>query len=76
MAILPANQPSQKSNPKEGLDLDQLHQKERPRILVVDDEPDTVILLKHVLMFPVQSAGKKPLARSLKSNHPSSSWIL
>jgi DNA-binding response OmpR family regulator len=68
MAILPANQPSQKSNPKEGLDLDQLQQKERPRILVIDDELDTVILLKHVLMrggFDVSGAvgGKEAISK-------------
>ncbi|MCX6055905.1 MAG: response regulator transcription factor [Chloroflexi bacterium] len=32
----------------EGVDLDQLRVKHRPRILVIDDEPDTVFLLKHV----------------------------
>ena len=32
-----------------GIDLDQVVQKERPRILVVDDEADTVVLLKHIL---------------------------
>jgi DNA-binding response OmpR family regulator len=31
-----------------GIDLDQLQIKDRPRILVVDDEPDTVTLLKHI----------------------------
>ena len=32
----------------EGVDLDQLQVKDRPRILVIDDEPDTVVLLKHI----------------------------
>jgi DNA-binding response OmpR family regulator len=51
-----------------GIDLDQVVQKERPRILVVDDEADTVVLLKHILMrdgFDVSGAfsGKEALAK-------------
>jgi PleD family two-component response regulator len=31
-----------------GVDLDQVQTKDRPRVLVIDDEPDTVVLLKHI----------------------------
>jgi DNA-binding response OmpR family regulator len=34
----------------EGVDLDQLEINDRPRILVVDDEPDTVFLIKHIFL--------------------------
>lgn len=33
----------------EGFDLDKIQEKGRRKLLVVDDEPDTVILLKHIL---------------------------
>ncbi len=33
----------------EGLDLDKIEDQNRKKLLVVDDEPDTVILLKHIL---------------------------
>lgn len=57
-----------KTNSMQGVDLDQLVQKERPRILVVDDEADTVTLLKHALMrdgFDVSGAlgGKEALQK-------------
>ncbi|MEL7590512.1 MAG: response regulator, partial [Anaerolineaceae bacterium] len=29
-----------------GLDLDMVHRDERPRVMIIDDEPDTVTLLK------------------------------
>ncbi|KAF0110200.1 MAG: Uncharacterized protein FD147_1821 [Chloroflexi bacterium] len=48
MTNKPADQKFRDLTTQEGVDLDQLHVKDRPRILVVDDEPDTVILLKHV----------------------------
>lgn len=59
---------NQKNNSQLGIDLDQADQKDRHRILVVDDELDTVILLKHVLMregFDVSGAnsGKEALAK-------------
>lgn len=51
-----------------GVDLDQLQTKDRPRVLVIDDEPDTVVLLKHVFQregFDVSGAlsGKEGLAK-------------
>jgi len=33
----------------EGFDLDKIQDKDRRKLLVVDDEPDTVVLLKHIL---------------------------
>lgn len=39
-----------KSNAQAGVDLDQVHSADKTRILVIDDEPDTVVLLKHILM--------------------------
>jgi DNA-binding response OmpR family regulator len=57
-----------KKNTAQGVDLDQVVLKERPRILVVDDEADTVVLLKHVLIrdgFDVSGAlgGREALAK-------------
>jgi len=51
-----------------GIDLDRLHLKDRPRILIVDDEPDTVTLLKHLFVnhgFDVAGAvsGKDALTK-------------
>lgn len=37
------------SSPQTGVDLDELYASERHSVLVVEDEPDTVLLLKHVL---------------------------
>ena len=58
----------EKNGSKPGIDLDQTEVNDRPRILVVDDEPDTVTLLKHVLIrdgFDVSGAtsGKEALAK-------------
>lgn len=41
---------SQPVNPESGLDLDHLQESTRQRVLVVDDEPDTIVLLKHVFL--------------------------
>jgi DNA-binding response OmpR family regulator len=51
-----------------GVDLDQLQTKDRPRVLVIDDEPDTVLLLKHIFQregFDVSGAysGKEALVK-------------
>ncbi len=67
MSTLPATK-TVKKTASQGIDLDQIEQKERPRILVVDDEADTVVLLKHVLMrdgFDVSGAlsGKEAIAK-------------
>lgn len=64
----PLSLKNQKKTSQLGIDLDQADQKDRHRILVVDDEQDTVILLKHVLMrdgFDVSGAnsGKEALAK-------------
>jgi two-component system, OmpR family, alkaline phosphatase synthesis response regulator PhoP len=53
---------------KSGIDLDQAVPNDRHRILVVDDEPDTVTLLKHVLIrdgYDVSGAtsGKEALVK-------------
>lgn len=53
---------------KSGVDLDQLEVKDRPRVLVIDDEPDTVILLKHIFLregFDVSGAfsGKDAISK-------------
>lgn len=58
----------QEQRTHQGIDLDQTRTDRRNRILVVDDEQDTVILLKHVLMrdgFDVSGAtsGKEALAK-------------
>lgn len=37
-------------NQESGLDLDRLQEVSRKRILVVDDEPDTILLLKHIFI--------------------------
>jgi len=59
---------NEKINIKQGIDLDQAVQNDRHRILVVDDEPDTVTLLKHVLIrdgYDVSGAtsGKEALVK-------------
>ncbi len=51
-----------------GIDLDQLKKKDRPRILIIDDEPDTVTILKHLFVnhgFDVAGAvsGKDALSK-------------
>ena len=51
-----------------GIDLDQLQAKDRPRVLVIDDEPDTVTLLKQIFQregFNVSGAfsGKEAIAK-------------
>jgi DNA-binding response OmpR family regulator len=51
-----------------GVDLDNLQQKERKTVLVIDDEPDTVTLIKHIFInsgFNVAGAngGKEALAK-------------
>lgn len=43
-----SNESSQ--NPDSGLDLDRLKEETRQRILVVDDEPDTTTLIKHIFL--------------------------
>ncbi len=56
-----------------GLDLDQIQTTDRPRVLVIDDEPDTVVLLKHIFQrdgFDVSGAysGKEALAKLSEVN--------
>jgi len=56
-----------------GVDLDQIQTTDRPRVLVIDDEPDTVVLLKHVFLregFDVSGAfsGKEALSKLLEVN--------
>ncbi len=51
-----------------GVDLDNLQQKERKTVLVIDDEPDTVTLIKHIFIssgFNVSGAsgGKEALSK-------------
>ena len=51
-----------------GIDLDQLQKKDRPRILIVDDEVDTIAILKHLFVnhgFDVAGAvsGRDALAK-------------
>ena len=59
----------------EGIDLDQLKDKERPRVLVIDDEPDTVVLLKHIFLregFDVSGAmGGKDALNKIAEVKPS-----
>jgi DNA-binding response OmpR family regulator len=50
MTIQPPLNNTNGNNSPEGIDLDQLQVKDRPRILVIDDEPDTVFLLKHIFL--------------------------
>ncbi len=49
MAVKPGFLQS-RTNEQTGMDLDQVHSAEKARILVVDDELDTVVLLKHILL--------------------------
>lgn len=56
-----------------GVDLDQVQTKDRPRVLVIDDEPDTVLLLKHIFQregFDVSGAfsGKEALSKLSEVN--------
>ncbi len=56
-----------------GVDLDNLQQKERKTVLVIDDEPDTVTLIKHIFIssgFNVSGAngGKEALAKFAEVN--------
>lgn len=56
-----------------GVDLDQIQTTDRPRVLVIDDEPDTVVLLKHVFLregFDVSGAfsGKEALSKLSEVN--------
>lgn len=56
-----------------GVDLDNLQQKDRKTVLVVDDEPDTVSLLKHIFInngFNVAGAsnGKEALSKLAEVN--------
>jgi DNA-binding response OmpR family regulator len=56
-----------------GVDLDNLQQKDRKTVLVVDDEPDTVTLIKHIFInsgFNVAGAngGKEALAKFAEVN--------
>lgn len=67
MTTFPATESIKKAS-AQGVDLDQVVITERPRILVVDDEADTVVLLKHVLMrdgFDVSGAvsGKEAITK-------------
>lgn len=69
------NSETRSSQKIEGLDLDQMTQGNRPRILVVDDEPDTVQLIKHIFQyagFDVSGAnsGKDAIAK-MAEVHPS-----
>ena len=53
---------------KEGVDLDQMAPGDRPRILLIDDEPDNVLILKHMFQakgFDVSGAfsGKEALGK-------------
>lgn len=69
------NSKSENQQALEGVDLDQATQVTRPRILVVDDEPDTVQLLKHIIQragYDVSGAsnGKDAIAK-LPEIHPS-----
>ena len=59
---------NEKITNKQGIDLDQAVPNDRHRVLVVDDEPDTVTLLKHVLIrdgYDVSGAtsGKEALVK-------------
>lgn len=70
---LPPDQKAREMPSQEGIDLDQLQVKDRPRILVVDDEPDTVILLKHIFQregFDVSGAisGKEAIKKVSEVN--------
>jgi DNA-binding response OmpR family regulator len=56
-----------------GIDLDNLQQKDRKTVMVVDDEPDTVTLLKHIFInagFNVSGAysGKEALSKLSEVN--------
>ncbi len=56
-----------------GVDLDQIQTTDRPRVLVIDDEPDTVVLLKHIFQrdgFDVSGAfsGKEALSKLSEVN--------
>jgi DNA-binding response OmpR family regulator len=56
-----------------GVDLDNLQQKDRKTVLVIDDEPDTVTLIKHIFIssgFNVSGAngGKEALAKFAEVN--------
>lgn len=56
-----------------GVDLDNLQQKDRKTLMVVDDEPDTVTLIKHIFInsgFNVSGAsgGKEALAKFAEVN--------
>jgi two-component system alkaline phosphatase synthesis response regulator PhoP len=69
---------NEKKTNKQGIDLDQAAPNDRHRILVVDDEPDTVTLLKHVLIrdgYDVSGAtsGKEAL---IKINEVKPSLVL
>ncbi len=59
---------SQQIDLKEGVDLDTITSSERPRILLIDDEPDNIILLKQIFQlkgFDVSGVmnGKDALAK-------------
>jgi DNA-binding response OmpR family regulator len=41
--------PADRQGPLAGVDLDEIHASSRPTVLVVEDEPDTVLLLKQIL---------------------------
>lgn len=72
------NEKTDKRVNQPGIDLDQTEIKDKHRILVVDDEPDTVTLLKHVLIrdgYDVSGAtsGKEAL---IKINEVKPSLVL
>lgn len=70
-----ANGVAVKTVVSEGVDLDLVKEEGRRKLLVIDDEPDTVMLLKHILLregFDVAGAanGKEALTK-LNEVHPS-----
>ena len=63
-----------------GADLDEVYASNRKRVLVVEDEPDTVILLKHLLRSAgynvlVAMSGQEALKKFSEVNPIWSFWI-
>lgn len=61
------------TSPSTGIDLDQFMKKDHPRVLIIDDEMDTLTLIKHLFVkrgFDVASAlnGKEALSRMAEVN--------
>lgn len=73
MSDIPNSAASEVTSASAGVDLDQFTNKGRPRVLIVDDEPDTVTLLKHLFVmhsFDVAGAasGKDALTKLAEIN--------